>query len=712
MRFFAIFTISFFLSIPAFSQFPEYPFNRIQLGTQTEANKYLVVPTDSIPDWTPADGNDAIMAFDTLGEIMYLFKSGAWEKFNPAFTDLSLIGTTGFQDFIDNQGVSSIVGGVGVDVSSVSGTPYELSYTLITNLSEFSTNLSADGNEELPLVGNQKVDIQTLLENVLVAGSNITLTALSDNQIQIESTSGSSFWEENSVGQLYYNAGGIQNVLINRDSASDSRMVLEVQGQLNVKGGEVDDSQAAIINIGANRQVDGNAFFDLVADASAYPDYGARFIRLASTGTTQLAHRGSGDFEIKVPDNGNVRYTRQFNNVLMYYEGITGNVGVRNTDPDERLHVTGSIRMENGSEATGSVVISDANGTLDHTTTPESLTAFSGWDTDASDDYSDSDIDGTEAAFSGWDKNESDDFDGAWSSLTGVPAGFADDTDDVGITNVTVGVGLDVSGTSTKDIDLDFSELDDVSTVNGLDEFVMRTRFNGVGSLVATNARVNVQDLLANTLVAGSNISITQTGSGSTITIASTGSSGDITAVTAGDMLDGGGSTGSVTLDVDLSEAGTVTSLSTTDHIIVSTGAGASGNEKISLSDFIAEFYLESQTFTETTRSTDISYSTYFSSNPNVREWHLTVTNTNDFSAITVTLPTPSLTHLGKKIYVVGNRDIEDVIITAGTTNIYGTQTGSLSSWTNFTVFAPVMLVCMNDPDSADYIWVAIDGQD
>jgi len=35
-------------------------------------------------------------------------------------------------------------------------------------------------------------------------------------------------------------------------------------------------------------------------------------------------------------------------------------------------------------------------------------------------------------SFSGWDTSSADDFDGAWSSLTGVPAGFADDTDDEG----------------------------------------------------------------------------------------------------------------------------------------------------------------------------------------------------------------------------------------------------------------------------------------
>ena len=37
----------------------------------------------------------------------------------------------------------------------------------------------------------------------------------------------------------------------------------------------------------------------------------------------------------------------------------------------------------------------------------------------------------TLGSFSGWDTDVSDDFDGAWSSLTGVPAGFADNVDDI-----------------------------------------------------------------------------------------------------------------------------------------------------------------------------------------------------------------------------------------------------------------------------------------
>jgi len=94
------------------------------------------------------------------------------------------------------------------------------------------------------------------------------------------------------------------------------------------------------------------------------------------------------------------------------------------------------------------------------------------------------------------------------------------------ITAVTVGTGLDGGATSgTANVSLDFGELETVSTVNGNDEFVMRTRFNSGGSLVATNAQVNVQDLLINTLTGGSDISVSTSGT-SQIEIAYTGTGG------------------------------------------------------------------------------------------------------------------------------------------------------------------------------------------
>lgn len=61
---------------------------------------------------------------------------------------------------------------------------------------------------------------------------------------------------------------------------------------------------AASIEIGATRSGDGNSYIDLIGDAT-YTDYGTRLIRNAgSTGSTILAHRGTGDLIVTAQDAG------------------------------------------------------------------------------------------------------------------------------------------------------------------------------------------------------------------------------------------------------------------------------------------------------------------------------------------------------------------------------------------------------------------------
>jgi hypothetical protein len=44
------------------------------------------------------------------------------------------------------------------------------------------------------------------------------------------------------------------------------------------------------------------------------------------------------------------------------YTQSSGNVGIGTNDPQEKLHVVGSLRLEDGSESAGKVLSSDANG--------------------------------------------------------------------------------------------------------------------------------------------------------------------------------------------------------------------------------------------------------------------------------------------------------------------------------------------------------------
>ena len=99
------------------------------------------------------------------------------------------------------------------------------------------------------------------------------------------------------------------------------------------------------------------------------------------------------------------------------------------------------------------------------------------------------------------------------------------------ITAVTAGVGLSGGGNSGAiTLDLDFSELDDMTgTMDATDEFIILDSGTGEKRKAANEI----------------GLSVFNNDSGFTTNV------GDITGVTAGDFLTGGGSSGSVTLNVD-----------------------------------------------------------------------------------------------------------------------------------------------------------------
>jgi len=84
--------------------------------------------------------------------------------------------------------------------------------------------------------------------------------------------------------------------------------------------------------------------------------------------------------------------------------------------------------------------------------------------------YTDADIDGNETAFSGWDKNAADDFDGAFSSLTGIPSGLSDG-DDVGLTSIDSSIFASVYRVDTASAAIR-SELHDAVTLTGAGTYI------------------------------------------------------------------------------------------------------------------------------------------------------------------------------------------------------------------------------------------------
>ena len=90
-------------------------------------------------------------------------------------------------------------------------------------------------------------------------------------------------------------------------SSATERMRIDSSGKVRIGASDTSD---AVLDIGAGATGNRNAYIDLVGDTT-YSDYGLRIIRNngGANTTSQITHRGTGDFKINTQDASDVVFT-------------------------------------------------------------------------------------------------------------------------------------------------------------------------------------------------------------------------------------------------------------------------------------------------------------------------------------------------------------------------------------------------------------------
>ena len=117
---------------------------------------------------------------------------------------------------------------------------------------------------------------------------------------------------------------------------SNSEMVLTPPsnwGSYFKMGNNVGAYEVAL-ELGTGRSANGYSYIDLIGDTT-YADYGFRMIRNngGANTTSQLIHRGTGNFELVSSDSGDIILNPN-----------SGNVGIGTTNPTQKLEVSGTVK--------------------------------------------------------------------------------------------------------------------------------------------------------------------------------------------------------------------------------------------------------------------------------------------------------------------------------------------------------------------------------
>lgn len=263
----------------------------------------------------------------------------------------------------------------------------------------------------------------------------------------------------------------------------------------------------------------------------------------------------------------------------------------------------------------------------------------------------------------------------AWSSITGIPAGFADNIDNQGLTGVVsngTGIDLSISGGVNVDADLDIPGMEINTVVTEEDKLAVYTARGPNGSTsTAGHYEATIYTMMVAGLKAGSGISFAKDASDGRLRIDASGGSGDITAVTTSSPLSGGATSGTANISV---------------------------NEGVLLDNTVVE---DEIIFSE-------NLSGAFSGDTRRLLWTV---GTPFGSGYTITIPDPDTAPEGAIIDVMMYGTFDVTFDIPGTTNeMYDFSNGINLNKTNSIdlVLGLYRFVLMPDPDNSSRVWAVI----
>lgn len=280
-----------------------------------------------------------------------------------------------------------------------------------------------------------------------------------------------------------------------------------------------------------------------------------------------------------------------------------------------------------------------------------------------------------------------------WDDITGKPSEFDAAIDGV-TSSAASGVDLSISFSDLLSADLDIAELpfkDDNISYN--DRLALYGLTADNGSSNAQEYEVRIRDAVRASIYSSDNsVTIsTPTGDfGGRINLTTSNS------ISAGDLIDLSG----LEINVDLSEANDYGStLSDSDHVIVSTGTGSNNNRRIDFDDFISDLNANRKAITSVTSS---STSAVFLDEEDECYMHMVA----DGGTRVLTLPTASGALIGKKVFLITEERNGGSVLVTGSSRV---RNGNNTVTSGSLGVNDGMFVCMRDPDnSASYVWMFI----